>query len=72
MNFIYNNKQIYSDKYYLYLYNDNDFRIVYLKNSRNKGFEEIKDYIDFIGTTEDNNILSYESERCSLSYKKKY
>lgn len=72
MNFIYNNKQIYSDKYYLYLYNENNFRIVYLKNSRNKGFEEIKDYIDFIGTAEDNTILSYESERCSLSRTKRH
>ena len=68
---LFNDKQIYSDKTILYNYNNINFRIVYLKSSRDKGFEEIKDYIDFIGTAEDNFILSNESSRCSLSRTKR-
>lgn len=68
---LFNDKQIYCDKTILYNYNNINFRIVYLKNSRDKGFEEIKDFIDFIGTSQDNFILSNESERCSLSRTKR-
>lgn len=42
MKFLYNSNDVYSSKYFLYTYNDNDFRIVHMKSCRNKGFEELK------------------------------
>lgn len=71
MKLLYNKHEIYSSKVFLYQYNDTNFRIVCQKYSRDKGYEALKDYIDYIGTTEDNNILSLESERCSLSRTKR-
>lgn len=54
---------VYIEKYYMYQYNDNSFRVVRLKACRQPGFEEIKkkknNYID--------NKNDEETERVSLS-----
>ena len=52
---------VYTDKFYLYQYNDNNIRIVHQKYCRKKGFEEIKkqEYIP--------QINSDEVDRVSLS-----
>lgn len=64
MKFLFNKKEIYKDKYYIYYYNDNTFRIVCNKYTKEKGFEEVKNYIDFLGDEE-------ETKRTSLSRTKR-
>lgn len=39
--FIFNKNQAYSSKFYLYQYNDDNFRIVSCKSVKNKGYEQI-------------------------------
>ena len=65
MNFLYNNNQVYSTRFFLYNYNDNDFRIVKIKSCRNSGFEELKKNEGFI------DVNSEEVKRVSLSRTKK-
>lgn len=61
--FLFSKSSVYSEKYYLYQYNDNNFRVVKLKNSRNSGFEDIKPKKnEFIKQTEDDEV-----QRVSLS-----
>lgn len=59
--FLYNKNQVYESKYFLYQYNDTDFRIVHQKYCRKKGFE------DLFKTKR----IESESERCSLSRTKR-
>lgn len=63
MKFLYSKSQVYSTKYFLYQYNDNDFRIVKQKFCREKGFEKI---IKIVLPTE-----KEEKERVSLSRTKR-
>lgn len=61
--FLFSKSSVYQAKYYLYQYNDNNFRVVMLKNSRNPGFEDIKPKKnEFIKQTEDDEV-----QRVSLS-----
>ena len=66
MRILFNKNQVYEPKYFLYQYNDNNFRIVLNKYTRNKGFEEIKKFPNFIPQTEDEEI-----QRISLSRTKR-
>lgn len=65
MQFLFSKNQITKEKYFLYQYNDNDFRIVLQKSCRDKGYEEIKKP-SFIPQTDDDEI-----ERVSLSRTKR-
>lgn len=66
MKLLFTKNQIYKDKFFLYQYNDNDFRIILNKYTREKGFEEIKNQNSFIPQTEDE-----EKQRISLSRTKR-
>ena len=64
MKFLYNNFSIYKTRFFLYNYNDNDFRIVKIKSCKESGFEEIKK----------SNFIDYNNEeiqRISLSRTKR-
>ena len=65
MNFIFNKNQVYSTRFFLYNYNNNNFRIVKVKSCRNSGFEEIKKKNNFI------DVNSEEVQKCSLSRTKR-
>lgn len=65
MNFLYNKNQVYSTRFFLYNYNDNNFRIVKIKSCKNSGFEEIKKKNIFI------DVNSDEVQRASLSRSKR-
>lgn len=65
MKFIYNKQDVYSTRFFLYNYNNNNFRIVKIKSCRNSGFEEIKKKDSFI------DVNSDEVKRCSLSRTKR-
>lgn len=65
MKFIFNKQNVYSTRFFLYNYNDKDFRIVKIKCCRNSGFEEVKKKDIFI------DVNSDEVQRCSLSRTKK-
>lgn len=65
MNLIFNKNQVYSTRFFLYNYNNNNFRIVKIKFCRNSGFEEIKKKNSFI------DVNSEEIKRQSLSRTKR-
>ena len=65
MNFIFNKNQVYSTRFFLYNYNNNNFRIVKVKSCRNSGFEEIKKKNNFI------DFNSEEVQKSSLSRTKR-
>lgn len=66
MNLIFNKNQVYSTRFFLYNYNNNNnFRIVKVKSCRNSGFEEIKKKNSFI------DVNSEEIKRQSLSRTKR-
>ena len=66
MNLIYTKNDVYTTRYFLYNYNDRDFRIVKVKSCRNTGFEEVfKNEQKFI------DVNSDETKRVSLSRTKK-
>lgn len=65
MNLLFNKNQVYSTRFFLYNYNDNNFRIVKIKSCRNSGFEEIKKKNSFI------DVNSEEIKRQSLSRTKR-
>lgn len=65
MKFIYSKNQAYTTRFFLYNYNDNNFRIVKIKSCKNSGFEEIKKKNTFI------DLNSEEVQRCSLSRTKR-
>lgn len=67
MNFIFSSNQTRKTRFFLYSYNNNNFRIVKIKNCKISGFEEIKDKGDssFI------DVNSEESQRCSISRTKR-
>ena len=59
--FIFTRNQVYSDKFFLYQYNDENIRIVHQKYCRKKGFENIQKN-SYIPQTEPEEV-----ERISLS-----
>lgn len=65
MNLLFNKNQVYSTRFFLYNYNNNNFRIVKIKSCRNSGFEEIKKKNSFI------DVNSEEIKRQSLSRTKR-
>ena len=65
MKFIFNQNSVYSTRFFLYNYNNNNFRIVKIKSCRNSGFEEIKKKNSFI------DFNSEEVQRQSLSRTKR-
>lgn len=65
MHFIFNKNQVYNTRFFLYNYNDNNFRIVKIKSCRNSGFEEINKKDTFI------DVNSDEVQRCSISRTKR-
>lgn len=65
-NFLYSKQSVYRERYFLYQYNDNDFRLCCQKYSRSKGFEETKPNFSFIPRTEPEEI-----QRISLSRSKR-
>ena len=65
MNLFFSKYNVYSTRYFLYNYNNNNFRIVKIKSCRNSGFEEIKKRNNFI------DVNSDEVQRCSLSRTKR-
>lgn len=65
MKFIYSKQSAYSTRFFLYNYNNNNFRIVKIKSCRNSGFEEIKKKNSFI------DVNSEEIKRQSLSRTKR-
>ena len=65
MNLIFNKNQVYSTRFFLYNYNNNNFRIVKIKSCRNSGFEEINKKNSFI------DVNSEEIKRQSLSRTKR-
>ena len=65
MNLIFNKNQVYSTRFFLYNYNDNNFRIVKVKSCRNSGFEEIKKKNNFV------DVNSEEVQKSSLSRTKR-
>lgn len=65
MNLIFNKNQVYSTRFFLYNYNDNNFRIVKVKSCRNSGFEAIKKKNNFI------DLNSEEVQKSSLSRTKR-
>lgn len=62
---LYSKNQVYKTRYFLYNYNNNDFRIVKVKSCRLPGFEELNKKDTFI------DVNSEESIRCSLSRTKR-
>lgn len=65
MKLLFNKNQVYSTRFFLYNYNNNNFRIVKIKSCRNSGFEEIKKNNSFI------DVNSEEIKRQSLSRTKR-
>lgn len=65
MKFIYSKQNVYSTRFFLYNYNNNNFRIVRVKSCRNSGFEEIKKRNTFV------DVNSEEIKRQSLSRTKR-
>lgn len=65
MNLIFNKNQVYSTRFFLYNYNNNNFRIVKVKSCRNSGFEEIKKKNNFV------DVNSEEVQKSSLSRTKR-
>lgn len=65
MKLLFNKNQVYSTRFFLYNYNNNNFRIVKIKSCRNSGFEEIKKKNSFI------DVNSEEIKRQSLSRTKR-
>lgn len=65
MKFIYSKQNVYSTRFFLYNYNNNNFRIVKIKSCRNSGFEEIKKRNTFV------DVNSEEIKRQSLSRTKR-
>lgn len=65
-NFIYNKSQVYDTTFTLYQYNDNNFRVVCNKYTKQQGFERIENFIDFIGSSQDEEFLFFETERVDL------
>lgn len=65
MKFLYNNYSVYDTRFFVYTYNNDNIRIVKIKNCRKPGFEEI---------FKSNIITDYNSDevkRCSLSRSKR-
>lgn len=62
MKLFFSKNDVYDSKYYLYQYNDDDFRLILQKYHKKKGFEETKEKL--FSSDE-------ESERCSLSRTKR-
>lgn len=65
MKFIYSKQSVYTSRFFLYNYNNNNFRIVKIKSCRNSGFEEIKKKNNFV------DVNSEEIQRQSLSRTKR-
>ena len=65
MRFIFNKQNVYTTRYFLYNYNDNNFRIVKIKSCRKPGFEELNKKDTFI------DVNSEEIKRQSLSRTKR-
>ena len=65
MNLLFNKNQVYSTRFFLYNYNDTNFRIVKVKSCRNSGFEEIKKKNSFV------DVNSEEVQKSSLSRTKR-
>lgn len=65
MKFIYSKQSVYNTRFFLYNYNNNNFRIVRVKSCRNSGFEEIKKRNTFV------DVNSEEIKRQSLSRTKR-
>lgn len=65
MKFIYSKQSAYSTRFFLYNYDNNNFRIVRIKSCRNSGFEEIKKKNNFV------DVNSEEVKKCSLSRTKR-
>lgn len=66
MNFLYTKSQVFDSRFFLYQYNDDNFRIVFSKYCKKPGFEEIKKDDFLIPQTE-----SEEVQRVSLSRTKR-
>ena len=67
MKFFFNKQDVYSTRFFVYTYNDNNIRIVKVKSCKNSGFEEVNPNDKF-------NIYDYNSDevkRCSLSRTKR-
>lgn len=76
MKLLFNQSEIYHTKYYLYQYNDTNFRIVCQKYSKDKGFEKItsnlyKQIEEFMGLSSEKITSNSEIERISLSRTKR-
>ena len=65
MNLLFNKNQVYSTRFFLYNYNDTNFRIVKVKSCKNSGFEEINKKHNFV------DVNSEEIQRQSLSRTKR-
>lgn len=65
MKFIFSKNNVYSTRFFLYNYNNNNFRIVKVKSCRNSGFEEIKKKNNFV------DVNSEEVQKSSLSRTKR-
>ena len=65
MNLLFNKNQVYSTRFFLYNYNDTNFRIVKVKSCMNSGFEEINKKHNFV------DVNSEEIQRQSLSRTKR-
>ena len=65
MKFVYSKQSVYTTRFFLYNYNNNNFRIVKVKSCRNSGFEEIKKKNNFI------DFNSEEVQKSSLSRTKR-
>ena len=65
MKFLFNKNQVFSTRFFLYNYNNYNFRIVKIKSCRNSGYEEIKKKNSFI------YVNSEEIKRPSLSRTKR-
>lgn len=61
LNLVFNINSVYSTRTFLYNYNNNNFRLVVVKNCRKPGFEEIIKKKKFV------DVNSAEVKRCSLS-----
>lgn len=64
--FIYNSNDVYQTKYFMYQYNDTNFRILKQKSCRNKGFELIDKAKEVF------HVDKEECERISLSRSKRF
>lgn len=65
MRFVYSKQSAYSTRFFLYNYDNNNFRIVRIKSCRNSGFEEINKKNNFV------DVNSEEVKKCSLSRTKR-